>query len=402
MQQIIQGDCLEVLATMAENSVDAIVTDPPAGIAFMGKDWDKDKGSRDEWIAWMQGVAEECKRVLKPGGHALVWTIPRTSHWTAMAWENAGWEVRDKIAHAFANGFPKSHNISKAIDKHLNAEREVVGEYDTRGLHEPTKAGRKTNGVSQGVVGKNLGFNGQGKTQTITAPATPEAQQWDGWGTALKPAREDWLLLRKPFKGTVAANVLKHGTGGLNIDGCRVEVEERTKPHGVTSQGRWPANFIHDGSEKVVELFPQTDGRCPSGKKVYDGSRTKKVYTEGVPEKHTVYTSGLKVLFDKPGYADSGSAARFFYAAKASQQDRGADNIHPTVKPTALMRYLCRLVTPPGGTVLDPFMGSGSTGKACVLEGFGFIGIEQDADYVEIARARIKATGMPLFSMDGG
>ncbi|MFW5752101.1 MAG: DNA methyltransferase, partial [bacterium] len=274
---LIQGDCLEKLKELEDNSVDSIVTDPPAGIAFMSKEWDKDKGGRLEWIAWMESVATECIRVLKPGGHALVWSIPRTSHWTGMAWENAGFTPRDKIYHAFGSGFPKSQNISKAIDKKFGAEREVVG----KNPNHRSKSGLKYKGIYQG---------GNTGAPNITAPATDEAKQWDGFGTALKPAIEEWWLFRKPLsENTIVDNVLKWGTGALNIDGCRIEANgEKTGGNGYiglqqskgwnannmpykreqeqsTTQGRFPANLIHDGSEEVVEMFPQSKGMSGGG-----------------------------------------------------------------------------------------------------------------------------------------
>ena len=193
MHDLYNGDCLDYLKTHPDNMFDSIVTDPPAGIAFMGKDWDKDKGGRDAWIAWMTEIAEECLRVLKPGAHALVWALPRTSHWTATAWEDAGFEVRDRVSHLFGSGFPKSHNISKAIDKMAGAEREVIG------INQNVK-GRTIREIETLNVGA-----GAGNDTSITAPATPEAQQWDGWGTALKPCMEDWWLLRKPIEEKTVA-----------------------------------------------------------------------------------------------------------------------------------------------------------------------------------------------------
>lgn len=316
---------------------------------FMGKEWDSEVPSVEVWA--------ECLRVLKPGGHLLAFAGTRTQHRMAVRIEDAGFEIRDMLCWVYGSGFPKSINISKALDKMAGAEREVVG----------TKLGipgysAKT--AEEGICYGNGLSNGESKC-VITAPATDEAKQWDGWGSALKPALEPITLARKPFKGTIAENVLKHGTGGLNVDGCRVgdevlpaqmagtaklgtfERENMLTPERI---GRFPANFIHDGSEEVEALFPQ-------------------------------------------------GQSRFFYCAKASKADRdegldggeGRANNHPTVKPTDLMQYLCRLITPPGGIVLDPFTGSGSTGKAAMLEGFRFIGIEKDTKYVEIARARIKA-----------
>lgn len=411
--QILLGDCLERLKELADNSVDSIVTDPPAGISFMGQDWDGSKGGRDNWIAWMQSIAAECLRVVKPGGHAIVWALPRTSHWTATAWENAGFEMRDSIVHIFGSGFPKSLNLGKAIDKLQGNEREVVG-------INPNHRGdsQKTNKYT-----KNLGQN-----PNIDKGTSP----LEGWGTGLKPAHENWLLLRKPIdKGlSIAANVLKHGTGGLNIDGCRVPLNNEKAPTGsgnpgkgivkfmnsignggneTSPLGRHPANLIIDGSEEVVSLFPVT-GKA-SGKVDRSPSSSK-------PQVNFLQGS----ILPKRGAShddNGGSAARFFYCTKASKADRNEglegfplsappasarsipaegrqsalgeprQNAHPTVKNTNLMSYLCRLITPPNGIVLDPFMGSGSTGKAAILEGFDFIGIEQNAEFFEIAQARI-------------
>jgi site-specific DNA-methyltransferase (adenine-specific) len=409
------NDCLDVLCEMAENSIDAIVTDPPAGIGFMGLEWDKNKGGRDKWIDWMAEVAAECLRVIKPGGHALVWALPRTSHWTATAWENAGWEPRDRICHIFGSGFPKSANISKQIDRMAGAEREVVGQ-SNGGLHRG----------SGSTVGS---FTGQ---HAITAPATDAAKQWDGYGTALKPAVEDYWLFRKPIeKGlNIAQNVLKWGTGGLNIDGCRIGTADDMNPRdfddsrrsapkfsgkfnngqvgqyrnrsGIAPNGRFPAHLIHDGSDEVVRLFPVTSsGFMRGGEKASKGAG---MFGGGQSNADT--------------YGDTGSAARFFYCAKPGKSERDAGlegfalgsnmrvnapreseeakhaalraNIHPTVKALKLMTYLCRLITPPDGLILDPFTGSGSTGCAAMLEGFRFIGMEQSLEYAEIARRRIE------------
>jgi site-specific DNA-methyltransferase (adenine-specific) len=319
----------------------------------MGKRWDYDVPSVEVWY--------ECLRVLKPGGHLLAFAGTRTQHRMAVRIEDAGFEIRDMIAWVYGSGFPKSLDVSKAIDKAAGAERQVVGSRKLTGTAriKGQAAFGATSGRSEEAYRDGSEIS---DTLPITAPATPEAQQWAGWGTALKPALEPITVARKPLTGTVAENVLAHGTGALNVDGCRVGTDGGTakgsKPmgegngiygaglHGACeitqlSAGRWPANLTHDGSEEVVGLL--------------------------------------------------NDAARFFYCAKASKADRGDDNHHPTVKPTDLMRYLCRLVTPPGGTVLDPFAGSGSTGKAAALEGFRFIGIEREAEYVEIARARIAA-----------
>jgi site-specific DNA-methyltransferase (adenine-specific) len=363
------GDCLEVMATMADNSVDAVVTDPPYGLSFMGKRWDYDVPSVEVWA--------ECLRVLKPGGHLLAFAGTRTQHRMAVRIEDAGFEIRDMIAWVYGSGFPKSLDVSKAIDKAAGAEREVVGIAGRSGSARACMAGDFAGGEYH-----------------ATAPATPEAQQWQGWGTALKPALEPITVARKPLIGTVAANVLTHGTGAINVDGCRVDGTPRTTHADGNRQGthpapmdwgnrtehaapgasgRWPANLIHDGSDEVVAGFPQTT----SGDLTPYLNQSRNGHAGVNSEWKTVTRTG-----------DSGSAARFFYCAKASKADRGEGNTHPTVKPTGLMRYLCRLVTPPGGIVLDPFMGSGSTGKAAILEGFQFIGIERDAEYLAIAEAR--------------
>jgi DNA modification methylase len=416
------GDCIEQMRQLPANSVDSIVTDPPYELGFMGKSWDS------TGIAYSVKMWDEALRVLKPGGHLLAFSGSRTYHRMAVAIEDAGFEIRDQIMWVYGSGFPKSMDVSKAIDKQAGVEREVVGinkrsQSVSEGWDRPWRVKQRETGQTE--------FD-------ITAPTTDKAKQWAGWGTALKPAHEPIVLARKPLIGTVATNVIIHGTGALNIDGSRVGTELMVNQPGSTNPrnsmgdgwrddaqattaiGRWPANFIHDGSDEVVELFPDTKGRIGmvgntgGNNEIYGKLNRQETRIAGIP--------------------DSGSAARFFYCAKASKKDRneGLDdfvgkevgtkgnglartcatcgastlqgcecldrtyvnptraNHHPTVKPTELMRYLVRLVTPPNGTVLDPFMGSGSTGKAAVLEGFSFIGIDQSADYLEIATARIK------------
>lgn len=366
-----QGDCLIVLKTMPDASVDSIVTDPPYGLSFQGKKWDHDVPSLEIWA--------ECLRVLKPGGHLLAFSGARTYHRLDVRIEDAGFEIRDQLMWLYGSGFPKSHNVGKAMAK--------LGE---------------------------------------------AATDWDGLGTNLKPAHEPIVMARKPFNGSIAKNVLAHGTGALNIAACRVpfaggadEMESKKKnqhgsrgngarsgnvyhdmsQHGrddYNAPGRWPANIIHDGSEAVVSEFPISSTT---------GKRSAKSRSAQVSN-----TSWLTDNHASTEYTDSGSTARFFYCAKASKNDRheGLDsptssikhgatpreiesicasrggNNHPTVKPTQLMAYLCRLVTPPGGLVLDPFMGSGSTGKAAVIEGFQFVGIELEPEYFNISRARIQ------------
>ena len=362
---------LETMKRMQDNSIDAIVTDPPYGLSFMGKKWDYDVPSIEIW--------QECLRVLKPGGHLLAFAGTRTQHRMAVRIEDAGFEIRDMIMWVYGSGFPKSHDISKAIDKAAGAEREVMGK------------GRPMS--SLGVMHDDNWVSNQ--DYDITAPATPEAQQWDGWGTALKPAVEPITVARKPLQGTVAENVLMWGTGGINIDGCRVGAEELKNQqkdfspvHGnqfgngsylpnkneyKTVKGRFPANLIHDGSEEVVGMFPETASGTGSIRK-----KAKGLFGLGGDGEHNIE------------YGDSGSAARFFYQAKADKGERGEGNTHPTVKPIDLMRYLCRLVTPPGGVVYDPFTGSGTTLIAAHEEGFNWIGSEMTKEYWDIAVQRIK------------
>jgi DNA modification methylase len=400
--KVFNDDCLNVLREMPDNSVDSIVTDPPYGISFMAKKWDYDVPSVKVW--------KEALRVLKPGGHALIACGTRTQHRMVCNIEDAGFEIRDVVSWIYGSGFPKSLNISKAIDKAAGAEREVVGE---RSRFGDGANRRLENAGAKGRTGVKFGYahtkkedsGGSGAVGVvpITAPATDEAKQWDGWGTSLKPSVEFFTLCRKPLsEKTVAANVLKWGTGGINIDGCRVEgISDSDKNNfhqnrktikeykgddtlyklgtkkvcsAENPQGRFPANLIHDGSQEVLDLFPETKSavRKPSESgKAQDG-----------------WGLGARKPQER-GHDDQGSAARFFYCPKASKKDRNEGNNHPTVKPTALMAYLCRLITPTGGVVLDPYMGSGSTGKAAVREGFSFVGIELDPDYYEICKARI-------------
>ena len=420
MNRVIQGDCLEAMKALPDNSVDSIVTDPPAGIAFMGKAWDTDKGGRKQWCAYMEERFAEALRVCKPGGHALVWALPRTSHWTATALEDAGWEIRDICVHLFGGGFPKSQNIGKAIDKMKGVDREVVGvpARPDGTFRDPSKGGKA--GKSLDTIG---GLNTNGSMGVKTAPATPEAQQWDGWGTALKPASEHWILCRKPIKGTIAGNVLKWGVGGIHIDACRVDGDVPTTTQGQSSR----AGEVYGADQRDKRLFiPSPQGRFPpnlllSHAPTCDGSGCADACPIRLLDEQT---GVLKVGGDlKGGRAktglymtgsqmeqisavlrrDEGGASRYFpnfgYYPKASKRDRTcngkAENNHPTVKNRDLMRWLCRLVTPPGGTVLDCFAGSGSTAIACLEEGFNYVLIEQDEESVRTARKRI-ASMLPV------
>ena len=520
IDQVIHGEALEVLKSFPSNCLDAAVLDPPAGIDFMQKKFDSNRGGRDNWIAWLAQIMREVYRVLKPGSHAFVWSLPRTSHWTGMALEYAGFELRDccyhlyaqdaqvqvfldsltqnqqdalgrilanqedsMFLHLFGSGFPKSHNLSKAIDRYFKIEREVVG---MKAWTNPKmEAGHGVSGLKW--AGSYAGeYEGERVQATITAPATPESKTWDGWGSALKPAVEAWWLVRKPLseKG-IAQNVLKWGTGAINIDGARIgyankqdaepknyssskgigTYQEWSKDQGARQyadglsytkndfvaqthpQGRWPSHLLMSHSLWCTEdtcsescpvwLLDQQSGTRKSGKEGINGhKRNHSLHdtSHGWGMRHSENAGAL--------YGDQGGASRYFaqftpdapflYTSKASRAERnrgcedlparkGFDknsskqiahinhntgettyneyqpsanqNSHPTVKNLALMRYLCRMVCPKGGIVLDPFGGSGSTALGCIEEGMHFILVEeQDTEeepYVSIARARI-------------
>ena len=405
--KLILGDCLAVLRTLDDCSVDAVVTDPPAGIAFMNREWDRDKGGRDAWVAWMTDVASECLRVVKPGGHALVWSLPRTSHWTAWAWEDAAWEIRDKIAHLFGSGFPKYQNISAFIDRRLGAEPEVVG---------PSPSARPAKRRGGGGFDSDVG-EGEAGEYMLTAPVTSEAKRFEGWTSALKPAREDWILCRKPLDGTLADNVLKWGVGGLHIDANRVHRATDDVSGWAASGTDYEAakGFIDGGAFAISPRTPEevqavlSKGRYPAHLLLTHAPGCDDGCVQGCP-------TGLM-------NEQEDGAARFFttflYQPKPSRAERelgltnrkaeavndGRDtsidnpyqrgdterlNTHVSVKAIALMRWLVRLITPPGGLVLDPFMGSGSTGMAALLEGCSFTGIEREEEYMKIAEARVR------------
>lgn len=362
--QLYLGECLSIMRALRDNSVDSIVTDPPYGLSFMDKKWDYDVPSVDIWA--------ECLRILKPGGHLLAFAGTRTQHRMAVNIEDAGFEIRDMVSFLY-----DTNETAQTLIESLSPEQLKLLD---------ASFGR------DGILGWVYG-SGMPKSHNLK-------DDWEGWGTTLKPALEPITMARKPFKGTVAANVRAHGPGALNIAGCRVGGED----------GRWPANVCHDGSAAVVALFPAQAGAvAPVHKRNSDKFRnTFGAFKGNIDEQGSTFQG------------DSGSAARFFYCAKASRKDRNEGlhdpgpqfkhgvtlrnientdtkgNNHPTVKPTELMTYLCRLVTPPGGVVLDPFMGSGSTGKAAAREGFGFIGIEMDSDYYKIAEKRIGAAMAPI------
>lgn len=537
---LLLGSCEARLRELADCSVDAVVTDPPAGIGFMGRDWDSDKGGRDQWIAWLAGVMRECLRVLRPGGYALVWALPRTSHWTATAIEDAGFEIRDlhhdivshhdearefirsldveqrrlfdrllnaagessMLYHVFGSGFPKSLDVSKAMDARGGTSVGWFGSWlrkwrEENGISQkqiaalfPSKTGRLTGCVANWELGLNMPtpeqFNlicttfglpfssiyeaerevvgerttgrgtGNGSTSviqdnpdntTVTAPATPNARRWKGHGTALKPAVEHWILARKPLEGTYAENVLKHGTGALRIDECRIGTEGAPKERFPVGDGYAPAGYDH-GTGGKREAHTEHLGRWPAHLSLsHAGGCREGACVEGCPvrtldEQSGERKSGSRKAGVRKGIgfkadieegdggpaleASTGGASRFFYIAKPSRREKdagledlpavsggeatgradgsagtrspragagrtgGGRNAHPTVKAVALMRWLVRLITPPGGLVLDPFAGSGTTGVACAEEGLRFLGVEQDAKFHETARLRLR------------
>lgn len=485
---IYQGNNLDILPELQSNSVDAIVCDPPYELGFMGKSWD------NSGIAYSVELWQQCLRVLKPGGHLLAFGGTRTWHRLAVAIEDAGFEIRDNIAWLYGSGFPKSLDIGKAIDKRGGKEIAWFGSWLKKWREEnnvsqkevatlfPSKTGNLTGCVANWELGLNLptaeqfslickhfdlpfesieeaertvvgtklsgiANKDEGGRHTIgaskaveveiTIPSTPDAKKWDGWGTALKPAHEPIVVARKPVIGTVAENVLRYGTGAINIDASRIGTETisvHNAPKGSFAggepergsdtesyrehQGRWPANIILD--EHTAKLLDeQTYGKITQG----HWANTKVTgFGEFGGGKSEYFGAGRKA--EEKG----GGASRFFYVAKASKRDRnegldelpevrhsdrnltdgvGGDNprnltnqakqnFHPTVKPTALMQYLIRLVTPDNGVVLDPFAGSGSTGKAAILEGKRFIGIELTAEYLPIIEGRLKHAYLTL------
>ncbi len=386
------GDCREILPQLKGTGV---VTDPPYELGFMGKDWDK-QGVSFQKETW-QIIRESCL----PGAMLLSFGGTRTFHRIACAIEDAGWELRDTIMWLYGSGFPKSLDISKAIDKQFGVEREVVGKrisaYGT-----DTATGERVS-RDKGGAGLWVGKDAKDVELKSDSPTTPEAQLWSGYGTALKPAYEPILICMNPLDGTFANNALKHRVAGLNIDGCRVDgakgngiwgtsnatintdrkfnaspsmTEYRSQQH---PQGRFPANIIHDGSEEVLELFPNPHGAGYQREKMVDSQYNASSYDMSSERQMN-------------RFGDSGSAARFFYCAKASKSERGEGNNHPTVKPLALMKYLVKLISPPkDAVIIDPFMGSGTTLIACKELGIKCIGIDTDEYACEIAVKRCQA-----------
>jgi len=442
MNRVLQGDCLEVLRELPDNYFDSLITDPPAGIAFMGKKWDHHKGGMLEWINWLGEILTEANRTMKPGALGLVWSIPRTSHWTGMAIELAGFRIVDIVHSCQGSGFPKAQDIGKLIDNMAGAEREVIGFDDQKfkkmANSPPCKPSKGWNNNSMTAEGGCI----------LTAPATDEAKQWDGWKTpALKPAVEGWWLIQKPItESSIARNILKHGVGGINIEACRIGMKDGDKKgeggggvhHGQVgrgienkiygtgfirngvdhSTGRYPANLVLscgancDGgdhsSDCPVTLFPETHGAGFAQDRQAKWINTKLSKDETFKNIGTSSACGHR-------FGDKGTAARFFkqlpfdsetttsiyYQAKASKSDRSCGgvvpNVHPTVKSRHLIAYFLKLITPPGGVVLDCFGGSGTTAVASIENGFNYCLIEKESEYIEIINQRIAATQLPLF-----
>jgi len=405
---VLTGDCFDALADLPAESSHACVTDPPYGLAFMGRDWDSFEPK--EYQEWCQEWAEAVKRVLKPGAHLLAFSGNRTHHRLFSGVQDAGFEIRDCVTYHFGSGFPKASDISKTIDKRANAEREVMGENP----HYSDE--RSVDGYSDT---DKYGSNHDGKLPYLTEPATDAAKRWDGWKTGLKPATEFVVMARKPFEGATVDCVQEHGTGALNIDGCRVDhnverehTDRTTDRRGETDEyrlndsdhdvrtpaqdGRYPANVVFD--EVEAERLDRENGETSGSGSV---TRNKDV-DSGDPDIHEGYQRPNKTMFadDEPdgvrSFGDSGGPSRYFYTSKASRAERtengSIENSHPTVKPLDLMEWLVRMVAREGQTVLDPFAGSGTTCKAAKDLGRTFIGIEQQAKYADIARARVGLT----------
>ncbi|MEM7647209.1 MAG: site-specific DNA-methyltransferase [Pseudomonadota bacterium] len=420
--KIFCDDSLQVLKTLPDNSIDSLVSDPPAGIGFLKLDWDKDKGGRDQWVAWMTDIMTECHRVLKPGAYGFVWAIPRTSHWTALSLESAGFQVKDVVTHVFGSGFPKSQSVDKMIQ---NSKRiDLTDVYKVTGWIRQRKKDKK---LTNKDIDQFMGLSGStahwtarpGNEQAqipslakwkklkellghvphhidqivrnyhgnVENPALKEklleaSKKWKGWGTALKPASEHWILVQKPIKKrNIAANVMTHGTGALNIDASRIACEDlipRTKNLDFAVS---PFFGSQNGQKNRTQVYhPHKDGRFPANF-VTSGSQENSV------ARQMDHESGRKVShFFKNFRPDT---KPYFYSPKPTKEEKGDFNTHPTVKPLSLMRYLIKMITPPNGIVLDPFMGSGTTGVAALFENFRFLGIEKQKEYFSICGRRL-------------
>lgn len=448
--QTLKGDSLEVLKTLSSNSIDSLITDPPAGIGLLGLDWDKNKGGKQEWINWLSSVMRECHRVMKPGAHGFVWAIPRTSHWTATALEDAGFQVKDVITHIFGSGFPKSVAIDKAIDRAKYSDTDLLFKVtswirkrrnelgitnkeldEAAGVkggachwtaipphgqpHIPTKErwerlesilGPPPNWIKELIkpsheIGENWktreiigqytkdagGIGGIafcGKNRDITEPTNEESRKWKGWGTALKPASEHWILIQKPVsEHNIAANVKRFGTGGINIDASRIAVHGKIPS--TSNLNFKNGSFLWNTSERSQRstYHQHPDGRFPANLII---TRANNLSCPTRMMNDQADTDAEVAQYFKNFKPE----APFLYCKKPDKLEKGSDNVHPTVKPLRLMRYLCKMLTPPNGVVLDPFMGSGTTGVAALFEKFRFIGIERDESYHQIAERRLR------------
>lgn len=419
---LFEASAEKALPTLADNSIDALVTDPPAGIGFMNKSWDKNKGGRRLWIAWLTEIMAQCYRVMKPGAHGLVWALPRTSHWTATALDDAGFEIRDRINHLFLNGFPKSQRADLAIDNALGrkSDRLVIGFKDP---HDYSLS-PNTDGIAFGSGLASHTRKQRERKATIYAPATLEAAQWEGFGTALKPAAEDWILIRKPLDGTLADNLIKWGTGALNIDASKIGDGQGAGTTCTYAPG--PCQGHENAVYGITYHRPKTRAQHePSANRRYPGESGDFSMLPGPRNGSPDGRWPAHVILDHEVVVEHPEFSRYFYVPKPTTKEReagldhlpvltggqltdrvdgsdglknpragagrggGRRNHHPTIKSIELMRYLVRLITPPNGVVLDTFAGTCSTLIGAVLENFHAVGIEQESSYVDIGACRL-------------
>ncbi|MBK9294889.1 MAG: site-specific DNA-methyltransferase [Oligoflexia bacterium] len=410
--KIYQNDCLKILKDIPSDSVESMVTDPPAGIGFIGLEWDSSRGGKQNWIYWLAEIMKECHRVLKPGAHGLIWALPRTSHWTAEAVELAGFEIKDVIIHVFGSGFPKNIAIDKAINRSKYLDKDILFKVTTW-----IKKRRNEQGLTNKQLDDITGIKGGACHWTATPPhgqpqiptlesweklepllgPAPEwltslikpafstgepkeiSQKWEGWGTALKPATEHWLLVQKPIEEhNVAANVLKFSVGGLNIDDSRIETTEKIQS--TTNLSFHSGKLIWDAKKRSSNsIYTQhPDGRYPSNFLI---SKSDLNCPTKILDKQSHQKTDVSRYF---------KTFPFVYCEKANKNEKGVFNNHPTVKPLELIKYFCSMITPEDGTILDPFMGSGTTGVAAHALNYHFIGIEQSSEYFLIAQKRLK------------
>lgn len=411
MTKLLLGDCSVELKNLGTNSLDSLITDPPAGISIFGNEWDSDMGGRKPWVDWLTEVMTECHRILKPGAHGLVWALPKRSHWTALALENAGFRIRDVVSHVYATGFPKSQDLERAILSAKNVDPEKVFQVVTWLRERKEKLGLSNKDLDKavGIKGGACHWTNNNnlkqaclptperwiKLRDLIGPAPKEieevihnqkkeeeeerrkeeAQKWQGWGTELKPAHEHWILVQKePEFFNLASNLLTHEVGGLNIDDSRILTEDKIPPSKSPKMG---CGLWESGGERTYLYKPHAKGRFPAN--IVLSGEGKSISDQDFKENFKIASRFFKLFEPDP----------FVLAAKPSKSERGEMNSHPTVKPVKLMEYFCKLLTPTGGFILDPFMGSGTTGVAAIHSGNGFIGIEKEEKYFKIASRRI-------------